>query len=571
MFWPMLPSNAGDTNPVLTDWGRATLALHMLAIDPAGLGGMVVRARSGPVRSRFEHLMGIIDLPAVRLHPGTDDAQLFGGLDVTATLDQGKTVFYQGITSKPHVLTLTMAERCPSALSARLSQIMDTDTGHCLIALDEGAEDEEFAPRTLAERVAFHVNLDNVGWMNTSSQVMGLTGARALYARVPAGTGTLEKLTQVAASLGIPSLRAPQFAVRAARAHAVMHGRDHVTEDDIGIAAVLVYASRAAVHMHEEEPEIDAQDPPPPPDHPDDADETSSAQTDRIPDEMLIEAVRAMLPQGLLNMAVPAQAGSRGPSSSGAGQRKKGAQRGRPLPARAGHLGTGARLDLLATLRAAAPWQRLRNAQVPGPDKLRLRSSDFHIKRYEERSDRLLIFAVDASGSAAMARLGEAKGAVELLLADAYSSRDHVALVAFRGEGAEVLLPPTKSLVQAKRRLSALPGGGGTPLASGLRDAFAMAEQARTKGMTPTMILLTDGRGNINLDGAPGRASAMEDTSRMAKLIRASGHRAIVLDVAPRPRGDSANLAQEVGGTYVPLPRADSARIQSAVSAAIKA
>ena len=111
-------------------------------------------------------------------------------------------------------------------------------------------------------------------------------------------------------------------------------------------------------------------------------------------------------------------------------------------------------------------------ARRPGHDRLlELRADDIRLKQAQERSDRLLIFTVDASGSSALARLAEAKGAVELLLAQAYARRDHVALVAFRGAGAEVLLPPTRSLVQTKRRLAGLPGGGGTPLASGLAAA----------------------------------------------------------------------------------------------------
>jgi len=107
-----------------------------------------------------------------------------------------------------------------------------------------------------------------------------------------------------------------------------------------------------------------------------------------------------------------------------------------------------------------------------------VRPADIHLSRYETRRDRLLIFTVDASGSAALARLAEAKGAVELLLAQAYARRDQVALVAFRGDGAETLLPPTRSLVQAKRRLAGLPGGGGTPLAAGLLAAGEMAAHA---------------------------------------------------------------------------------------------
>ena len=102
--------------------------------------------------------------------------------------------------------------------------------------------------------------------------------------------------------------------------------------------------------------------------------------------------------------------------------------------------------------------------------------SDVRVRQYEERSDRAIIFVVDASGSAALARLAEAERRHRsFLLGEAYARRDHVALVAFRGDGADVLLPPTRSLVQTKRRLEQLPGGGGTPLASGLKAALELA------------------------------------------------------------------------------------------------
>ncbi|ARE40114.1 Protoporphyrin IX Mg-chelatase subunit D [Rhodovulum sp. P5] len=170
-----------------------------------------------------------------------------------------------------------------------------------------------------------------------------------------------------------------------------------------------------------------------------------------------------------------------------------------------------------------------------------------------------------------MTRLAEAKGAVELLLAEAYARRDHVALVSFRGEEAELLLPPTRSLVQTKRRLAALPGGGGTPMAAGLKTALEVAIQAKGRGMTPTVALLTDGRANIALDGTPNRALAAEDAQKMATAIRFNGFPSMVIDMGNRPERSLKALADTLGGPYIPLPRADSNRLSSAVSAALDA
>lgn len=229
------------------------------------------------------------------------------------------------------------------------------------------------------------------------------------------------------------------------------------------------------------------------------------------------------------------------------------------------------RLDLVATLRAAAPWQTIRKRLARRAQPIHIRPPDIRTKRYEERSDRLLIFVVDASGSAALARLAEAKGAVELLLGEAYSRRDHVALVAFRGTEAEVLLPPTRSLVQTKRRLAALPGGGGTPLAAGLKAGLELSLQARGKGMTPTVALLTDGKANIALDGQPNRATAQSDAEHLAKLIRAQSTPALVIDTGPRPQRQLKGLAATLDAPYIPLPRADASRLSSAVNAALEA
>ncbi|MDF1727752.1 MAG: VWA domain-containing protein, partial [Sulfitobacter sp.] len=257
-------------------------------------------------------------------------------------------------------------------------------------------------------------------------------------------------------------------------------------------------------------------------------------------------------------------------SGSGSGANRTGNRRGRPLPARGGRSGsTTARVDLMATLRAAVPWQTLRRREEPDRIGPILRPSDLRHKRYEELSDRLLIFAVDASGSAALARLAEAKGAVELLLAEAYARRDHVALIAFRGEGAELLLPPTRSLVQTKRRLAELPGGGGTPLAQGLVCGLETALTALRKGLSPTLILLTDGRANITLEGTADRAQAAEDATRMARACAAQGIDSIVIDTSRRPEHALRELALSLRGHYASLPRADAAALSKTVTAAL--
>ncbi|MGB5830747.1 MAG: VWA domain-containing protein, partial [Thiohalocapsa sp.] len=224
------------------------------------------------------------------------------------------------------------------------------------------------------------------------------------------------------------------------------------------------------------------------------------------------------------------------------------------------------------TLRAAAPWQRLRRAERESAGKgadilVEVRHDDFRVTRYKQRSETTTIFVVDASGSAALHRLAEAKGAVELLLADCYVRRDRVAMIAFRGPGAELLLPPTRSLVRAKRGLAGLPGGGGTPLACGIDAAVDLADGVQRRGGTPVVVLLTDGRANVTRDGIGGRAQATEDATSSARAFRVAELKALVVDMSPRPRPDAEKLAREMGAVYLPLPHANAAALSSAVQA----
>jgi magnesium chelatase subunit D len=232
----------------------------------------------------------------------------------------------------------------------------------------------------------------------------------------------------------------------------------------------------------------------------------------------------------------------------------------------------GARLSLIDTLRAAAPWQGVRRRRHGEPvgrsaPRVLVERDDFHVVRFKQRAETTTIFVVDASGSAALHRLAEAKGAVELLLADCYVRRDQVALIAFRGEVAEMVLPPTRSLVRAKRCLAALPGGGGTPLAAGIDAAAALSDLVQRRGGTPTVVCLTDGRANVGRHGAKGREQALADALDSATALRIAGVRSMVIDTSPRPHTSAERLAEALQGVYLPLPHADAAKLSDAVQA----
>lgn len=550
---------------------QGQLALTLLAVDPAGLGGLHLRARAGPVRDMFCHPIKTLFPNARRIAPSISDLQLFGGVDIGETLTRGKIVYSKGILDTPTPLVFTMAERCEPGLAARLSQGLDARIGHALILLDEGAENDEIAPRTLTERLAFRVDLDGLRHVEIAQTVMqdaDIAAARSRLSLVQIPDDVPAALSVTAVRFGIDSLRAPLMALAAARANAALNNREWINESDLQIAVQLVYAHRATQTPVEDSPDETEEN-----SSPDDAPDSQGPDQDdselNLPGDLLIDAVKAVLPFDVLAMLEGSGRVKTASGSGGAGQKKRGNRRGRPLPSRTGRLDGGNRIDLVATLRAAVPWQTIRRQQNPAHSGVIIRPSDIHVKVFQEVSDRLVIFAVDASGSSAVARLSEAKGAVELMLADAYARRDHVALIAFRGESADLILPPTRSLVQTKRRLAGLPGGGGTPLASGLKAAAELAQRVRAQGLSPSIAVLTDGRANVPLPGKTGRAAANDDAQAMARHVRALNVPSAMIDTSVRPHRDLRTLCGVMNAQYIPLPRADAKGLSKAIETAL--
>ncbi|MBL6079114.1 magnesium chelatase subunit D [Belnapia sp. T18] len=556
-------------------WVDAARAAALLAIDPAGLGGATLRAPPGPVRDAWLALLRGLLPPATpwrRLPPGIADSRLLGGLDLAATLQSGRPVAERGLLAEADggLLLLAMAERLALGTAARLAAALDTGEVAAerdgltlraparitLIALDEGIGPDESPPAALLDRLALRLDLTPIppsattALTPTAGQIIA---ARALLPRILAGPDVLEALCATAAALGIDSLRPPLLALRLARAAAALAGREAVAEEDAALAARLVLGPRATQAPAAPEPEA----PPPPPETAEDQPPQPSPEQ---MGEILLAAVEAAIPAGLLDQLRLAPARTRTPGTSGT--RRASPLRGRPIGSRPGELRGGARLALVDTLRAAAPWQRLRGGGSP---RLRIAREDIRIRRFQQRSETATLFLVDASGSAALHRLAEAKGAVELLLAECYVRRDRVALLAFRGTGAELLLPPTHSLVRARRSLAALPGGGGTPIASALDGALALADAIQRRGQTPLLVLLTDGRANIARDGRPGRERAMAEALEAARALRAARIAALLVDTSPRPQEAGRSLAAALGGRYIPLPYADAAAISRAV------
>jgi magnesium chelatase subunit D len=309
-------------------------------------------------------------------------------------------------------------------------------------------------------------------------------------------------------------------------------------------------------------PPTDSPEPPPPDDNEQDSDEVEDPSPQDL-EALLIAAAMASLPANILERLMTKTGSNTGQSSGRSGTVRSGMQRGRPLPPRPGRPGGLARLHVLATLRAAAPKQRLRSGTQTA--RVAIRAEDFHVHRYQQNSATCLILALDASGSAALQRLAEAKGAVELLLQQSYARRDSVCIVAFRGAQAQLLLPMTRSLVRAKRAMTGLPGGGGTPLALALKMACEQAQQLHRQGVTPLLVVLSDGRANISLAGVGGREQAQADAVQWATQWRLTGHRSMWIDTSVKPDAQVQNMASTMGGHYLPMPQVQAHRMASAM------
>jgi magnesium chelatase subunit D len=407
---------------------------------------------------------------------------------------------------------------------------------------------------------------------------------------------SVQALCSAALALGIDSMRASLFAARAARAAAALAGSDTVEEEHIAVAARVVLAPRAtrlppSPEQQEPEPPQEEASPPEPAENPasepplepekDAQDETKNEDGDDadVPPpeplemaERVLEAAQAAIPAGLLaSLKIGALQRAKSPTSGSAGAEQKNALRGRPVGARKGEPRAGQRINVLETLRAAAPWQKLRRSPLAPASamapRIVVRKEDFHVTRFRQLGQTTTLFVVDASGSSALNRLAEAKGAVELLLADCYVRRDSVAVLAFRGKVAEVLLAPTRSLVRAKRSLAGLPGGGGTPLATAIDAAAALAGHIKRKGQTPIVVLLTDGKANIARNGHAGRGPAASDALAAAAQLRSIGVSVLLVDTSPQPQNSAAQLAAAMGAQYLALPYGGAQSLNQAVRA----
>ena len=553
-------------------WALALRVVALLAANPAGIGGVLLRARPGPVRDLWAEALA--QVTRVRRLPASADSEaLDGGLDLTATLAAGRPVMRPGLLAEigTGVLVVPMAERLAPPLAARLAGAID-EGGPLVVLFDEShgdGDNDERVSAALADRLAIHLDLTRVR-LPMAALIAGI--APPLPPPAPAGDPTpiddaVTALATAGVQLGIASVRAPIQAQRVAHALARLAGRSAIANADLETAAALVLGPRARQvpqpnEPEASEPETPPDEPPPPPPEGDDGGDESDKNAPQDLTDMVLEAAETALPPGLLD-ALANGISFKAPGGGSSGAKLRTLTSGRPAGVRSGAPGRGSRLALIDTIKAAAPWQKVRGQRDDG--RLSIRHTDLRIRRFVARAQSTTIFAVDASGSAAFARLSEAKGAIELLLAEAYVKRAEVALVAFRGTEASISLPPTRSLARAKKELAALAGGGGTPMAAGIDMARRVAEAERGRGRTPLVVILTDGRANV---GGDATRSPHEVALASAKALGMTGIATVFIDCSARPRPEGAALAAAMGARFVALPRLDAKAVVAAVNSA---
>eukprot|EP00567_Pseudictyota_dubia_P005318 CAMPEP_0197433424 /NCGR_PEP_ID=MMETSP1175-20131217/1301_1 /TAXON_ID=1003142 /ORGANISM="Triceratium dubium, Strain CCMP147" /LENGTH=795 /DNA_ID=CAMNT_0042961795 /DNA_START=119 /DNA_END=2506 /DNA_ORIENTATION=- len=426
----------------------------------------------------------------------------------------------------------------------------------------------------------------------------------------------MQYLCEEAIRAGCQGHRAEIFAVEVARASAALEGRQ-ITSDDLRLAVKLAIAPRGTFINDPMDPDEEMMPPPPPPppppqmdeqnedtdrdeddddeedqpDEPEDEDDSPDEAPDvpEVPQEFMFDVDATPIDPDLIEFS------NRERSGKGGGRGLIFSQdRGRYIKPMLPK-GKVVRLAVDATLRASAPYQKSRRERAVGTKYeergVHIEQGDVRIKKMARKAGSLIIFVVDASGSMALNRMNAAKGAAMSLLTEAYQSRDQICLIPFQGDAADVLLPPTKSIAMAKKRLEQMPCGGGSPLAHAIQTAMLTGLNAQKSGDVGkvVVVLISDGRANVPLctsmgeefdpeadedskDGKPSRKYLKEETLACAKQLGVlPGFNLLCIDTENKfiSTGVAKDIANAAMGKYHQIAKADGNAIASVTNAAL--
>lgn len=582
-----VPMNVTGTLPFTAVVGQdeAKLALILTAVDRR-VGGVLLRGDKGTAKSTLARGLASLlpgDAPFVELPLGATEDRVVGTLDITAALTGGVKRFEPGLLAAADggVLYVDEVNLLPDHLvdvlldvaASGVNRVEREGVSHAhpsrfLLIGSMNPEEGDLRPQLLdrfglavdvhtpldpgarAEAVRVRMEFDAspdavVSSTATAEADLAARLASAVPARLP--DPLIEAVSALCASVGAEGLRADLTICRAAAALAGWEGREEATESDARRVAPLALAHRArrdpldpaGVDQQDLSDAMDEHLPEPEPDLEPKPESAPGREPERHPDP---DQAPVVLAERL------AASRSRTQSEPATGRRTPAqGRRGRVVGDRqpSGPIG---RVAVGATVRQAA------SRHAGGVAPVLVEAEDLREAIHEQKSANLIVLAVDASGSmGARRRMEAARRAALGLLRDAYQRRDLVALIAFRGDGAEILLRPTGSVEVARARLAALPTGGRTPLAAGIQAALEMATApGRSETHRPLLVLITDGRATAGPDGIDPLAAA----SAAADRVRRAGVDSVVIDVEGTDGpalGLTSELAARLGGRHLPV------------------
>ncbi len=603
------------------------LALTLAAVSP-GLKGVLIAGPSGTGKSALARVAKDLfpaGSPFVNVPLNCSIDRLVGGIDIERSQRAGRLVAYPGLLASAHggVLYIDEINLLPDDLSAVVMQaVMQEEVQmeregvsytypakFTLVGTFNPAEKE--LPAAFYDRLAFLVfseTIGHLGWRMfvTARQQKGLAIPADVVARVnrarellPGVTITdkqMGELCQYATEMGVEGNRAEVLAVRCAKANAALNFRVPVTHEDIYLAIRLIFMPRLGDHALADSEISRRSKAPDRQGEGADKGEGRSPETDKARQQ---EGSKPTSPQqkssgikGLgdekrvsLKDIMPEpeeeEFGLAGlPKFSGRTEKKtrsgkhhlaKNHQRGRHVRSVPGSPAKG-RLDIMATLKSAAMYNAASGNKTAAGQRPKIRKEDFHIKKFQQRSGLLFIFAVDGSGSMAINHFEAAKGAALKLLEKAYVYRDQVALIYFRHQQAQLLLAPGASVTQAAAALKHVRAGGKTPLGSALLKTIDLVKKNNAQRTAPgtVLILFTDGKANQPCHAQEGQdpaTVAQNELKPICGMLREEISACLVFDtrIGKMENPYGLELAGMLGARYIRLPRATTQEVMDIV------